>query len=311
MISKNNKQYRSELPAGSNVIIHQYPSDVEWIIKSCANLSENVWSIWIALGLVAITMFLTFPMYTDDYDIWFHLAYGKHYATNLTWHIDQTQFSWTPVDASKWIYGTWLGSTLMYIIYELGGITGLCVMQWVILISVFSLMIHYARLLQDRLDMFLAMCLILILPVLKLTQVYLKPQLISTLLFSITVFIYYYSVQLQHNKSRWYYLYPVIFLLWVNIHGEFIVGLAFLGVALTGELLTAIIDKNYVKIKTIVAPLGICIVLSSAVILINPDGLTYPISILKMWFTQRDAVSQANVSVLSMWGSVGLSLIHI
>ncbi|MBI5591213.1 MAG: hypothetical protein HY881_12095 [Deltaproteobacteria bacterium] len=257
--------------------------------------------------LLVVATVAIFPVIGDDNDIWFHLAYGKQYITHFTWRIDQTQFSWTPVDVSNWIYGTWLGSSLMYLVHELGGIGGLYIMQWFILILTLLMMVQYARLLKDRLDMFRLMSLMLIFIVLKLTQVYLKPQLISTLLFSITVFIYYFSIQLQYQKSRCYYLYPIIFLLWVNIHGEFMVGLAFLGLALTGELIAAAIDKNYDKFRHVLVPFGASVVLSYVVILINPDGLKYPVSILKMWVMQPDAASQANISVQNMWHSVGFS----
>ena len=303
MNSKNSKRKRSELPVTPALVIHKYPGFIEWIIESSMYLSENIWAKWIAAALMVVTIVIMFPVHGEDHDIWFHLAYGKQYVTNLTWQIDQAQFSWTPVDFTDWIYGTWLGSSLMYLIFEIGGISGLYVVQWIILISVLVMIVQYARLLNDRLDMFRIMCLMLTAIVLKLTQVYLKPQLISTLLFSITVFIYYYSIQRQNRK--WYYLYPVIMLLWVNIHGEFMVGLAFLGIALTGEMLSAVIYKNWDKLKNILMPFCVSFVVSSAAVIVNPDGIKYPINILKIWLTERNPISQANLSVQNMWGSVG------
>ena len=281
---------------------------MEFLINLFRGISENNLTIWISLALLIITAIAIYPVFGDDNDIWFHLAYGKQYVTHMTWHIDQTQFSWTPVDVTDWIYGTWLGSSLMYLVYELGGISGLFVMQWLILITVLLLIVQYARILDDRLDMFRIMCLLLTLIVLKLTQVYLKPQLISTLLFSITVFIYYYSIQIQHNDSRAYYFYPLILLLWVNIHGEFMVGLAFLGIAFTGEVIASILYKNYDKLKKVLIPFGIVICISFIATLINPDGIKYPVSILRVWLTERDPVSKANVSVLNMWTYVGFHM---
>ena len=287
---------------GSSVVIHKYPSIIEWTVGICQSLSENVWVKWMALLLLVLTLCILFPVYADDNDIWFHLAYGKQYVANLSWHIDQTQFSWTPVNVTDWIYGTWLGSSLLYIVYEVGGIIGLYVMQWLILISVFLMIVQYARILNDKLDMFRLMCLMLTGIVLKLTQIYVKPQLISTLFFSITVFIYFFCFQQHRQKSRWYYLYPAIMLLWVNIHGEFMVGLAFMGIALTGELIAVIIDRNWDKFKKVIIPFGVVIFIACATILINPDGIKYPISILKIWLTERDPVSQSNISVMNMWG---------
>ncbi len=294
--------------SGSTIVIHQYPGFIEWVADFSINLSENFWIKWIGVFLLVATIVIIFPVYGDDNDIWFHLAYGKHYVTHLTWHIDQAQFSWTPVDVTDWIYGTWLGSSIMYLVHELGGMCALYIMQWLILMAVLMMIVRYACLTNDRLDMFRLMCLMLTAIVLKLTQVYLKPQLISTLLFSITVFIYYYSIQRQHQQSRLYYLYPAILLLWVNIHGEFMVGLAFLGIAFSGEVLAALISKNRDKLRNVLFPFGVSIAVSVVAVLINPDGLNYLISILRIWLMDRDPVSQANVSVLNMWSYVGFRM---
>jgi hypothetical protein len=307
-ISKNPENNLKRISRNTRVVVHQYPSFMEFLTNQFRNISENNWAIWISLILLVITVIVIFPNYGDDNDIWFHLAYGKQYVTHLTWHIDQSQFSWTPVDVTDWIYGTWLGSSVMYLVYELGGISGLCVMQWLILIAVLLMIAQYARLLHDRLDLFRIMSLMLTAIVLKLTQVYLKPQMISTLLFSVTVFLYFNSTRQQNYKTGRFFLYPVIFLLWVNIHGEFMVGLAFLSVAFTGELIAAIIYKNYDKLKNVLIPFGTSILVSFAVTIINPDGIRYPISIIKVWLTERDPVSKANVSVLSMWNYIGFHM---
>jgi len=308
MVFQNIKKPHSVDTMGETLVIHKYPSLFEWFAEIGMSLADNVWMKWISALLLVITLIILFPVYADDNDIWFHLAYGKQYVSDFTWRIDQTQFSWTPVNLTNWIYGTWLGSSIVYLVYILGGITGLYIVQWLILITVLLLMVQYARLLNDRMDMFRLMSLMLTGIVLKLTQIYIKPQLVSTLFFSITVFIYFYCIQQQRGKKFWIYIYPIIMLLWVNIHGEFMVGLAFMGIAFTGEIIASIIEKKWNKLRGVLIPFGVSILCCCATILINPDGIKYPISILRIWLTDRDPVSQANISVMNMWSSVGFGM---
>jgi hypothetical protein len=311
MISQKNNRKQTVFPASSQVIIHEYPNFVEWIAGFSLKISESDLGKWTAAALVATAIAIYYPTYGDDYDLWFHLAYGKHYVTNFTWHIDHSVYSWTPTDTSNWIYGTWLGSSVMYIFYQyIGGYAGLSVMQWMILLSVFWGMIFYARLTSsNRTDVFCFMGVLLVALILKLTQVYIKPQMISTWLFNLTVFIYFLYKRAGHKKIFYLYSYPLIFLIWVNVHGEFFVGLIFIAVAFGGDVLSYLFLKkqgdSYSSIE--IVKTGCCVVLSFAVILVNPDGINYPLSILKGLITKPEVANSVNVSMGSMWQHIGLS----
>lgn len=289
------------------IVEHKYPAFIEWFAGVSVMVSENAWVKWISVGILGMTILANYPIFGDDYDLWFHLSYGKHFVSNLTWHIDPTQFSWTQTDVSNWIYCTWIGSSLMYIIYQCAGIVGLNMLQWTILLINLLLMMLYTRLLGDKLDIFRVLCLMLVALTLKLTQVYIKPQLFSTLLFTLVVFLYFYSSQLPNQKIKTYYIYPLIFLLWVNIHGEFFVGLIFVSVALLGEIVSSIIYKRFKNNKHTLVTFGGCVIVSFLVILLNPDGINYPLSIFKGLLTKPDIDNSMNVSMLGMWSYVGFS----
>jgi len=91
------------------------------IISSIFSFSEKLASFcflkWILIALLPILILLRYPVDRLDYDLWWQMTLGKHYLTHHTLTIDHSIFSWTPADPT-WIYNTFLGSILIYLIYS-------------------------------------------------------------------------------------------------------------------------------------------------------------------------------------------------
>ncbi|RJQ72935.1 MAG: hypothetical protein C4519_18340 [Desulfobacteraceae bacterium] len=222
-----------------------------------------------------------YPTNAGDYDIWFHLAYGRHYVENLTFKIDHSQFSWTNANPD-WQYGTWLGSTFLYLAYLLAGIPGLYALQWLCLGGIIVFFCIYLRVIREPLNLTHIFSFLLIATTIKLVALFVKPEMFSTLLFTIAAFFYFYAK--TSDKSRVLLLYPLLFLLWVNTHGAFIIGLFMVSLLLGMETISFLLLPRQSSGKRHLQFLAVGVVLSYPVLLINPSGVEYPWAIFMSLF---------------------------
>ena len=267
----------------AQIVIHKYPSLIEWIGNSSLSISNSKVTFWIALILVFVPILAYFPTMGDDYDIWFHLKYGEHYVKNLTWAIDHSQFSWTP-SLTNWKYVTWIGSSILYIVYQIGSAPGLYILQWLILLGIGALYVYFIRTTGNAFDINHAMGLFLIAVPLNLTSDYIKPELFSTLFFSFTLLIYFRA---KSSSKNLFLLYPILFLIWVNTHGGFVIGLFFISVALFGEAVNFFFIKKASMPKGLLKHFAIAAALSYLAILCNPYGITYHTEIFNNLFSKE------------------------
>src|ERR1700690_1574805 len=204
-----------------------------------------------------------------DNDIWFHLEYGKHYVENHTWSIDHSIFSWTPA-TRKWTYVTWIGSSALYLVYKYLSLHAVMLLPFVILVSILLVYILFLRSIDESYS-FITMALFFVAAFFFYLPV-VKPAIVTTLLFAITLAIYYYS---RHIRNRIYWAYPPLFLIWVNTHGGFMFGLFFLILAFAIEFLVAW-RKKMPKIETdYLLGFGAALLLSFLALGINPEGFGY------------------------------------
>ena len=231
---------------------------------------------WTMLALLPVLILLRYPVDQVDYDVWWQMALGKYYLNHHTLTVDHSIFSWTPADAG-WIYNTFLGSIILYLMYHCMGGFGLWLFQWLIFLGIFLSFYLFLRSTGQRLD-------VTALTVIAATGItcsmvcsFYKPELFSALLFSWTVFIFF-SVKVTRRKHL-FYCYPVLFAFWVNLHGAFILALIFLALIFTGEILNRMIFPRESFTNDELIHFGIAYFLSLAVTLLNPYGITYHLSI--------------------------------
>ncbi len=253
---------------------------------------------WFCLVLLVVVAVLAFKTNLDDYDIWFHLKYGEHYVRNLTWHIDHSAYSWTP-STPDWKYVTWLGSSLLYLAHQAAGFPGLAALQWCVIIGIFFLYYFYIRSLGDALDVAHITVVLLVAVALAIVVPFLKPELFTTVLFAFAVFIYFHA---KSSGKNLFYLYPPLFLLWVNTHGGFLFGLFFISITLALEGLNSrFIRKNCLP-KELLRSLAVSVVLSYVAILANPYGIHYHLQLLQdLFFSPYMAYSSKLFAYLNIW----------
>jgi len=227
---------------------------------------------YLCFVLTAVFTIIYCKFRADDYDIWFHLAYGKHYWTHLTWTIDHTVYSWTPT-IPDWKYVTWIGSVLLYLAYTLGDFPALALIQVIVFFGIATLFFSYQKRLTEPSDLISCTLLILVAVPLSLVSVYIKPEIFSTLLFAVCVFLFFTIT--TSDDYRLYLFYPVLFLLWVNTHGGFIFGLFFLLFAVLCEAMQYLMKRRNASSLNKLKLAALSAILSITVLFINPHGVNY------------------------------------
>ncbi len=162
-------------------------------------------------------------MPVDQYDFWHYIKTG-----NITWHthkiIDKEIFTFTAFNKS-YINLHWASQLYYYFFYSVGGIPLLAFMHALIItgsfLLVFKLCLDYSK------NMRIAAIATFISIVLSVTNFALRPQEFSILFFALTLFLL---------KKEKYYFIPLLFLLWVNIHGAFVTGLILVTVEVVGSI---------------------------------------------------------------------------
>ncbi|MGB5217647.1 MAG: hypothetical protein WBN66_05060 [Smithella sp.] len=307
------KSTPADQPAGDKFhpSIH-HPSVVSSFFAVSEKMASSNLLRFVIMALLPILILLTYPVNRFDYDMWWQMALGKYYLANHTIVIDHSIFSWTPSDPA-WVYNTCLGSIVIYLFYNVMGGFGLWIFQWLIFLAIFLLFYLFLKLIGRKIDVTVVAVIAAIGIASAPSCSYYKPELFSALLFCAALFILFY-IKLTHKKY-FFYFYPLIFFLWVNLHGAFIIGLAMLVTFFTGELLNRkFFPEESLTIKEL-THLGVASVLSFAAILLNPYGIHYLLSIARGIFSDNyDSNSRYIQAYVSLWPhlrEIGISFFQL
>jgi hypothetical protein len=261
-------------------------------------LSENRWVTSLFVILFVILSFLYFPSWGGgDYDMWWHFALGKYYITHQTMTVDHAIFSWTPADPS-WLYNTWLGSTIAYLSYTMAGGFGLWLFQWSIFIGIFLFFLSFVRSTQGKLDINAIFLLLMVVIVEGHVLVFPKPELFTPLFFVLLVSVFF-SIKRNRISPKYFYVYPVMFAFWVNLHGGFIMGMGAVALLFGMECLNHYFFKrNSISAQGLVH-LGCSLVLIGLACLLNPYGWAYPWDTVTITFPIFEQIARESGSFAS------------
>jgi hypothetical protein len=249
--------------------------------------------------LLPILILFMYPVDRFDYDMWWQMALGKYYLTHHNVVIDHSIFSWTPSD-SGWIYNTFLGSIIIFMIYSFMGGFGLWIFQWLIFLGVFLSFYLFLRLLHQRLDITGLTIIAAIGIVCSVSCNYYKPELFTPLLMSWMVLIFI-CVKLTRRKYL-FYIYPLMIALWVNLHGGFIFEAVFLVCIFIGEILNRILFPHESFTTNELIHLGIVCFLSMLAILLNPYGINYLVNIYNAATSESYTINSKYIQAyVSLW----------
>ncbi len=241
-------------------------------------------------SLLVVLMVLTVRDRFNDPDMWWHLKTGE-----LIWNTHSIprvdQFSFT-TNRHSYVPHEWLSQITIYGAWKLAGYQGLmlwlCVWGSLLLVGSYALAWLYSG------NAKVALLGALITWVFSTIGLAVRPQLIGYCFLVFEILVIHLG---RSRNSRWFFILPPLFALWVNCHGSFFLGLIVLCVVLGCSFLE--IDMGLVvsqpwdhaRRKTLV----IAAAFSIAALFANPIGLQqvlYPMDTLLKQQVSMLAVSE-------------------
>jgi hypothetical protein len=217
-----------------------------------------------------------------DPDLWWHLRSGQQIVqTHAIPRYDL--FSYTK-SGERWIAHEWLSEVIFYLIYRMVG--------WAGLITLFSGVIGGAFLItyfRCRGRPYVAGLVVLLWALASAPTWGVRPQMFSVLLAAIFLALLEGATR-DGNTSRLWWLVPLT-ILWVNLHGGYAIGLAFIVLTMLGWYLELgrnplALSEERNRLRSTALVLLACV----AVIPLNPNGIklySYPFETLQSPAMQR------------------------
>jgi hypothetical protein len=182
------------------------------------------------LSLAIAVTALTLTYRVGDTDTWVHMAIGE-YTLAHGWPPIKEPSSFTAA-THEFIAHEWLAGVLFALVYATGGVIGLIVSKFVLASTTYILVYQASRCLGARLSILLpSFACLLYIATDRVTE---RPHMFSTLLLAWYAWMFFRFRQgrLHH---RWLYAMPSVQMLWTNLHGGHIQGLALVTCWALGE----------------------------------------------------------------------------
>lgn len=205
-----------------------------------------------------------------DSDLGWHLKYGEYffkYGEILKTNIYSTEMS-----GFHWANTGWLSDLITYQIFNIGGFSGLTLAAAVVITLTF---LFFSR--AYDLSFFDQVVIFPLLVILEspINEISFRGQLISILLLGVLMY-----VLLKVAKGKQLIFIPLLFTFWINLHGQFVLGLAILFLFSGLKILEHLVSFNEkINLSNIKKTLLVnkfyfyLIILSILATLINPFGL--------------------------------------
>jgi tetratricopeptide (TPR) repeat protein len=209
-------------------------------------------------GLVLAFAFLLAVEKVYNYDIWWHLKTGQWIIeTGRIPHTDPFTFT-TP--AAPWRPHYWLADAFLALILRISSIDWLILLKALIIAIAF--LMAFRMMLKQGINPLLAATLVLLAALIAQFRFLLRPHIF---MFPLAIaFCWMLSEWEEEHPSRLFWLLPLM-LLWVNLHGSFVLGPIFTGSLLVEALLLGM----YTRIRF----LALFLALLLATFLLNPFGI--------------------------------------
>ena len=251
----------------------------------------------VLLGLMILMVVLTIALQLatpiTSNDIWWQMAYGREILRAGTLILDHSIFSWTPA-LSNFVYNSWLAQIIFHGIYQLSGVEGLIALRYLVFFIIFWLAWRFARE-KGVAGHPLAWAIVLLAFSFMWPKANVKPELFSLLLMGVSTWLYFHMR--NQGERAWYlpYLFPLILVLWINLHGAFFLAAPLMLAVLIGELLNAKFSPGEALPPRLRKHLLIGLVLCLPALLLNPYGYQLPLTIV-LDVMNKATVGMANIS---------------
>jgi len=233
-------------------------------------------------GILLTAIFLTVLVLGDhilrDADTAWHIRVGDYILSQG--QVPRVDIFSHRKFGQEWIAHEWLADAIFAAIHRVAGLNGIVVLSAIVIAATFILLF---RLIAGRLDNALISLAVTILSAITASIHWLaRPHL-----FSLALVVIWYSALESHQrdpKRYHFFLFPVLMIIWANIHGSFLFGLALLGIYTLAALADCVAGgeqardsrRKFISFSVI----GTVCLLAS---LLNPYGyrlLLFPLEIL-------------------------------
>lgn len=234
-----------------------------------------------ALAAITLLFLATIPMLTKNFtsDFGTHIALGRHIVQNLS--INDPEFlNYTSLGIPNFNH-EWGFQAILYLVYSLGGLYGVSILCWGVVFFIF-LFLHRSMVIRGA-NPYIAIVAIFAFSGFLRIRIQPRPEIFTYLFIAITIYIF--AEYFFGHRKRLIYLYPVLMLIWGNIHGSYLIGLVLGGAFFLDALLRAAWrgEFQWDKLKGWVYPPVVAGILGLVVCGLNPlgyDALLAPLHLL-------------------------------
>ena len=243
------------------------------------------WKQWLLPsieGIISISLFLIALIHGNnllrDADTAWHIRTGDYILAQL--EVPQTDIFSHRKFGQTWIAHEWLSDVVFAIVHRIAGLNGVVVLSAYVITITFVLLF---RLLEKyRCNILITSSVTVLSAVTASIHWLARPHLLS-----LCLSVIWYAALESHQrepKRRYFFLFPLLMILWANLHGSFLIGFVLLGIYGLGNFFHQFgggFDARLYKQKFFsLSVIGIGSFLAS---LVNPYGyhlLLFPLEIL-------------------------------
>jgi hypothetical protein len=192
--------------------------------------------LWVTSLLALVWLFISIlPLPPND--LWWHMAAGRTMVAEGAWmHTNRWAYT-MPYDAA-YALQSWLSEVVLYALWYVGDVPLLTLARTLVIVGSYGLVAWHALRRVEGQGKPVALALFMIVAV-GWNNWTLRPQTLALL--PGAAFVVVLGEYLDGRISaRWLFALPLLMVVWVNMHGSFILGLALLALAWCGLALTAI-----------------------------------------------------------------------
>ena len=183
-----------------------------------------------------VTIFIYLPLsdatgLLDDGDTGYHIRAGEFILDTLSIPShDMFSFLSPPL---PWTAHEWLSEVIMALLHRSFGLTGVVLFFCFLIAWVSALLFKMVR--RHNGNIITAFIIVLLATVSSGLHWLARPHIFSLLL----LLVWYYVLEIYQYKDKNYlYLLPPVMLLWVNLHGGYVLGLVLIAIYLFGNILS-------------------------------------------------------------------------
>jgi len=176
----------------------------------------------------------------SDHDLGWHLKYGEYFFKNGRL-LSENTFS-TEMADFQWANIAWLTDVISYALFYIGGFFALSLAGAAVITLTFFFFAKAFRLSYWQKAIVFPLLIFMLDP---LNNVSFRGQLISMTFLGV---LYFFLEYFKLGKEKIIFAIPLLFLLWANVHGQFILGLGVLALWMGSYLLEIFLKERKISV---------------------------------------------------------------